>query len=410
MSLFSKYKPCFGFLTNPKRILKEKEIIDILRMNFGRDFMRVTKSAFSQKDLNIKTEHFRSEEITENGKILHDFVGFSLSDTEISDIDTAKTVAKKLGEEIFPYLDDLIKNASDEISLQKYEKTRAWIDKKAVWHPALVERCTHKLLQKMKNGMQIKKIPLPYKEIYKDLSVVAVLHDIGRLSEVDIAQGCVNMKRSGLNKNHAAISFDILEHAKIKPEILLAVRYHEFADVKEAVNDDVYKKLEPENRKIAEFYIRVLQDMDKTANLLERSKFGIKKCAEFFDPHYVQDYDLTAEHFKTAVTGNYLNLKGGHLLDAMMRFVTWTYSIHFTQTKEMLSEILTDFFRQMYQEALREYNNSEDKDAKRLADTLEKITKLEDYAVFERTGMEINTVNRQKVLKQIAELRNFSNK
>ncbi|MBO6290330.1 MAG: hypothetical protein J6N45_08420 [Alphaproteobacteria bacterium] len=262
----------------------------------------------------------------------------------------------------------------------------------------------------MKSGTQIKEIPLPYKEIYKDLSVVAVLHDIGRLSEVDIAQGCVNMKRSGLNKNHAAISFDILEHAKIKPEILLAIRYHEFAGINEAVNDDIYKQLQPDNRKIAEFYARVLQDMDKTANLLERSKFGIKKCAEFFDPHYVQDYSLTPEYFEKAITGNYLNLKGGHLLDAMMRFVTWTYSIHFTQTKEMLSEILTDFFQQMYQEALREYNNSDDKDAKCLSDTLEKITKLEDYAVFERTGMNVNAENRQKVLKQIAELRNFSNK
>ena len=57
-----------------------------------------------------------------------------------------------------------------------------------------------------------------------------------------------------------------------------------------------------ENQKIAEFYIRVLQDMDKTANLLERPKFGIKKCAEMFDPNYIQDYDITDEYLQIALS------------------------------------------------------------------------------------------------------------
>lgn len=367
--------------------------------------MNFIKSLFLKYDPQINLEHFKSEEKTENGTIHHDFVSFNLSDVNISDVSGAKIIAKQMGEVIFPYLDRLIKNADSKENLQKYEKTKAWISKKAVWHPALVEKCTHKLLHKMKNGARLKEIPLAYKEIYEDLSVVAVLHDIGRLSEIDVAQGTVNMKRSGLNKNHAAISFDILEHAKIKPEILLSIRYHEFADIDEAVNDDIYKKLSPVNQKIAEFYIRVLQDMDKTANLLERSKFGIKKCAEFFDPHYVQDYNLTEEYFETALAGKYLNLKGGHLLDAMMRFVTWTYSIHFAETKEILSEILTDFFWQMYQEAWREYDFSEDKDAARLANTLEKITRLEDYAIAKRMGIKVSSENRRKIKVQIEKLK-----
>lgn len=363
--------------------------------------MNFIKSIFSKDNFQINVEHFKSEENTENGVISHDFIGFNLVDLDISNVYFAKKVAKKLGEELFPYLDSLIKNANNESDLQKYEKTRAWINKKAVWHPALVEKCTHKLLQKMKNGAELKTIPLTYKQLYEDLSIVAVLHDIGRLSEIDIVQGSVNMKRSGLNKNHATISFDILEHAKIKPEILLAIRYHEFADIEEASNDDIYKKLTPENKKIAEFYIRVLQDMDKTANLLERSKFGIKKCAEFFDPHYIQDYGITDEYFDIVMSGKYLNNKSGHLLDAMMRFVTWTYSIHFAETKEILSEVLTDFFWQMYQETWREYNNSEDKDVARLINTLERITQLEDYAIAERMGIKISEKNRGKVKAQI---------
>ena len=68
-----------------------------------------------------------------------------------------------------------------------------------------------------------------------------------------------------------------MEHARIKPEILLAIRYHEFADIVEAKTDKIYLNLSPERRNVAEFYIKFLQDMDKAGNLVERSKFGLKK-------------------------------------------------------------------------------------------------------------------------------------
>jgi hypothetical protein len=42
-----------------------------------------------------------------------------------------------------------------------------------------------------------------------------------------------------------------------------------------------------------------------------------------------------------------------------------------------------------------------------LADTLEKIINLEDYAVCEIMGAKINIKNRTKVLEQITELKNI---
>ena len=362
--------------------------------------------AVHKKSPDIRITHYRSEEETENGTIKHDFVCFDAGNVSIKNISAAKTLAKDMGQQVFPFLQKLTETLSEEKALQQCQKTTAWVHKKAVWHPALVEKCTHQLLEKMKKSKTLKKIPLGYKQIYTDTSVAAVLHDIGRLSEIDIAQGSVNMKRSGLNKNHSAISFDILEHADMKAEILLAVRYHEFADVKEMQADVLYKKLPAENKKIADFYTRVLQDMDKTANLKERSIFGIKKCAEFFDPHYIQDYCLTDEYFQNAVSGNYLNLKGGHLLDAMMRFVTWTYSIHFTETKEILAEVLSKFFGQMYAEAEREYDSATDKNPRKLAETFEKIMQLEDYSIAKRMGMKLDENQRNSVLNKIARFKN----
>ena len=69
--------------------------------------------------------------------------------------------------------------------------------------------------------------------------------------------------------------------------------------------------------------------------------------------------------------------------------------MYLIQTKEILSEVLTDFFWQMYQEAITEYEKSDDKDSSRLACTLEKIIRLEDYAITERMGMNINAKNRK---------------
>lgn len=354
----------------------------------------------------IKITHYKSEEETENGKVKHDFVCFDAGDISIKNISTSKTLAKDMGQQVFPFLWKLSEILKDEKALQQCQKTTAWVHKKAVWHPALVEKCTHQLLERMKKGKTLKKIPLSYKQIYTDTSIAAILHDIGRLSEVDIATGNVCMERGGLKKHHALISYDILENADIKPEILLAIKYHEFADVNEVQNDELYKKLKKDNKIIADFYTHVLQDMDKTANLTERSIFGIKKCAEFFDPHYVQDYDITEEHFQNAVSGNYLRLKGGHLLDAMMRFVTWTYCIHFTETKEILAEVLSKFFGQMYAEAEREYDNATDKNPVKLADTLGKIMQLENYAIAKRMGMKLDKEQKKSVMNKVAELRN----
>ena len=368
-------------------------------MAFITSFLRVVNPQVEIRHVNVAEE-------TEKGKIDHEFVAFDVKNVTVSTAFAAKRLAKKMGKAIFPLLEELAKNAKDKDKRDRILKTKAWVDKKAVWHPALVAECAGVLLSKMRSDGVFDDIRLSYKEICTDVAVISILHDVGRLSEVDVAQGTVNMKHSGLNKNHAEIGFDSLKSAKIKPEILLAIKYHEFADVDEAKNDEIYINISEENKKIAELYIRILQDMDKTANLKERAEFGIKKCAEFTDPRYVQDYDLTEEYLQKAMGGNYLNLKGGHLLDAMMRFVTWTYSIHFKQTKEMLTGVLTDFFQQMYGEAVREYEKADDKDSVRLAATLEKITRLEDYAIAERMRMKIDEKKRQKIGRQIAELSN----
>ena len=367
--------------------------------------MNFIKSFIQTLHPKIIIHHFQTTEKTENEIIKHEFLCFDAKNLTIDSIFKAKILSKKMGQRVFPFLDKLAKNIKSKEQSATILKAKAWVYKKAVWHPKLVEKCTHRVLKKMKTNGALKNIPLSYKEIHTDASIAAILHDIGRLSEVDIMQGKIVRGNNRINKSHAAISYDILQYAKIKPEILLAIRYHEFATMEEAKEDEIYKTL-PEKRKIiAEFYIKLLQDMDKTGNLVERSVSGAKKSAEYFSPEHIKDYDLTDEYLKIAMSGIYLPVQKGHLLDVMVHYITWGYDAHYKETGEILVSILSNIFSQIYKEAWDEYRHSEDKNSIRLANTLEKITKLEDYAIFERTGIKINERNRRKIKEQIKRLR-----
>jgi len=339
------------------------------------------------KPVSVAHKHCYFEENDDSGSFRRDFMTFDASGVSITTVSSARRLAAAMGKILFPRLNRLIASEPQPEKRELYKRTRAWVRKKTTYHPYLVEKCMKNLLKKQKKT-KIRQLPLAYREIYTDLCIVSVLHDIGRLSEVDLVSGLVCMKRSGIKKNHSVIGYEILEKADIKPEILLAIRYHEFAAGEELRQDALYNSLSEQRRVIAEYYTLALQDMDKTANLLERAKYGIAKCAEFSDPHYLQDYEFTEQYINDALNGKYLNIKGGHLLDAMARFVTWTYSVHFEETKAILSGVLVNFFEQMYKEAKREYNAAATKNPDKLSATYSLIAKLENYAIRERLGIE----------------------
>ena len=93
--------------------------------------MNFIKYAFLKSNIHINVEHFKSKEDIETEVIYHDFIGFNLSDVGIQNVSMAKVVAKKLGETVLPYIDNLIKNTNNKSDIKKYKKTRAWINKKS---------------------------------------------------------------------------------------------------------------------------------------------------------------------------------------------------------------------------------------------------------------------------------------
>ena len=136
--------------------------------------MNFIKSFLQNLNPQIIIKHFQTSEETENEKINHEFVCFETKGVNISNIFSAKMLAKKMGQKVFPFLNKLSKTTKNKEQSAQILKTKAWIHKKSVWHPALVEKCTHQVLKKMQKASVLQNIPLAYKEIYTDASIIAI--------------------------------------------------------------------------------------------------------------------------------------------------------------------------------------------------------------------------------------------
>ncbi|MBO4294255.1 MAG: hypothetical protein J5896_02285 [Alphaproteobacteria bacterium] len=327
----------------------------------------------------IKTHHIKVQnpELT----LPYEFTFFHVPTMHIDTVLSAKILVKRLGHLLYPMLDKLIKNEQNPTKRTRYMQIKTWIYKKTVYHPNLVEKCTKRLIKNMQNSEALNNLPLDFKTIRQDVCITAILHDIGRLCEVGICNKSVIIKPKALNKSHAVLAYEILKDAHIKPEILLAVKHHDFSDLSKVKTDELYLGLDENGKKLADFYIRVVQDMDKTGNLKERSMCGIQKSAEFFSKAFLKDYHISDNCLQTALSGQYLGVQKGHLLDVMVHYVTRGYNTHFKQTKQMISKMAPDLFKQIYLEAWREYQSAPDKNEERFHQTLRKIARLEEYAL-----------------------------
>ena len=315
-------------------------------------------------------------EFVEEPGIKHEFLVFNPENVVLDTVLSARLFSKQMGKCVFEYLNKLIKNEENTEKKKIYKNTLNWVYKKAVTHPICVENYTKAVLKKLKDKPEITALSLSYGQIYKDLSIAAILHDIGRLSEIDIANGVVLMNLGKLRLHHASIGYNILEKTSIKTEIMLAIKHHRFADVSELLKDPEYLKLSENSKKIARFYTEIIQDTDKLANLDERAKHGATKSSEYYNPSYLKDYKISKDVMQQAMSGHYVGTAVKHLLDIMVHYITWGYETHFAESKEELAEVTPEIFKRIYEEIQREYENSAIKDENTLAETLSMVDEL----------------------------------
>ncbi len=238
------------------------------------------------------------------------------------------------------------------------------VTEKMVQHPTVLS-----------TGQKLGLNPADIKEI---MLKIAGLHDIGRLAEIDLNSGTkfngtdmiaheVNGQRVPVKGvDHAITSYEVAKNNGItNPLILLPIKYHSLKDLEpEITTDSEYQTLDDTTKKQVLFFTHCIRDADKIANLISYTKTGIKLCGEMNDPDFHGNNDITQRVVNQFMSGKIIDKNEAKTyLDAMLKFVAWTYDLHFDFNKERATQTIIDpLFERM-----REQNRDE------LADTIKQV-------------------------------------
>lgn len=221
---------------------------------------------------------------------------------------------------------------------------------------------------------------------------IAALHDIGRLAEIDLQIGAkyngadriaheMNGERTAVNGvDHAITSYEVAKANGVEdPLILLPIKYHSVRDLETEIKKDAeFLALDETKRAQVLLFGHAIRDADKIANLISYTKTGVKLCGEMNNPSFHGDCDISPAVLEDFYNNKTVNVKVTKTyLDAMFKFASWTYDLHFDFNKERAAKTILDpLFERMREENRDELSNkikSERQDWR----TYEKLTSLQ---------------------------------
>ncbi len=257
-------------------------------------------------------------------------------------------------------------------------KILEYISSKAVRHPALVLKEMKEFVKTDEFCRPLEKLGFDKKQSQSDMEIIAVLHDIGRFSEIDLLTGSV------ITRNHAFESFRILQSiGEHRPEILLPVKLHGVLNFEKSLNEDsIFNNLPLQKQEQIKLYGYAIRDIDRLANIDVKSKKGLKDCLELSNPRYKADYRLTPESVNHILKGESCVVGEEHSLgDAILRFIGWSNLIRYPYVKARSIPMIDGLWNCLYKEIDDEYNNSTDKDLKVYTETIKTIDYLRKHSM-----------------------------
>ena len=204
----------------------------------------------------------------------------------------------------------------------------------------------------------------------------ALLHDIGRLSEIDFSTLQIVDLRAihGQQHGHALESYNMLiSHGITDPNILLPVRYHSPFTYKDTLcKDPAFTSLPIYKQADVIHFIDCIRDADDIANLYARAKLGTKNVGELNDPRYQADYDITMESLDGVINGRGCDISlERHLLDAMLRWLS--YADRLTYPFPNIIKIIQRLWDKTLAEAQAQFDACPNKDQARFDATMQKL-------------------------------------
>jgi hypothetical protein len=162
-----------------------------------------------------------------------------------------------------------------------------------------------------------------------------ILHDIARFYQNDGKKVLANNLFE-----HWDAGYNLAKKDWYSEEICLAIKYHNKKDCEKFFEEKTYKNFSLEQKKQAEFLVKITRDADKIENMLYRvfninhfllldkeNEWDVKK--DFISPWAFSDI-----LDKRVVERNNINTK----IDKILAMISWIFNINFYETKEILKQ------------------------------------------------------------------------
>lgn len=256
-----------------------------------------------------------------------------------------------ISEELEKYLQDVLlkleQTAADEQMI-------AWIIKKGRKHPRQVAEMMSELLKNKEVISQINLLGLDYDYAVQTAEAIALLHDTGRLSEVDLQSGKFMRAEQMSGYSHEIESYKLAQKLGIDDiNILLPVKYHDAFCIDEKIEaDPVYQNLNSKQKQQLMLFSYLIQDADRMANLKTYARSGIKGTSETLDPVYTAKAQVSKEVKDAILDGKIPQKATEHTyIDALLRFLALSFCFHFGATRQIFNDKVAD---EIFAHVLRE--------------------------------------------------------
>lgn len=225
------------------------------------------------------------------------------------------------------------------------EQMKAWIVKKGRTHPVQVAEMMSELLKSEQIVSQINALGLDYDYAVQAAEAIALLHDTGRLSEVDLQSGKFRRSEQMTGYSHEIESYNLAQKLGIDDiNILLPIKYHDAFNIDEKIQADLaYQKLNNQQKQQLILFAYLIQDADRMANLKTYAKNGIKGTSETLDPAYTCKAQVSKD-VKAAILNGEIPQKAVEqtYIDALLRFLALSFCFHFGATRQIFNNKVAD--------------------------------------------------------------------
>lgn len=225
------------------------------------------------------------------------------------------------------------------------EKVINWVVKKGRIHPHQVFDTMREIEKSTDVAERIKKLGLDENYAFNTAETIALLHDTGRLKEIDMSSGKFVRSEDLRGTSHEIESCIIAEKMGISDlNVLLPIKYHDAFAIEDKLHgDDVFQELSAAEQQKVLFFAFIIQDADKTANMKQYCLNGIKNTSETLDPAYTAKAEVTPD-VKDSILNGRIPLKTVEktYIDALLRYLSLSFTFNFSYSKNLFKEKILD--------------------------------------------------------------------